>query len=114
MCQQGAGWLVPPSAVFARGRKTGRYRERKPGAAATGRTTSRCVGELLHAAADVTPAASVSRPGRIAGLSVTMLSTSVSTPPHSYALLVTAGLEDVAAASIAELLPGLTIRVLLC
>ena len=49
-----------------------------------------------------------------AGRSVTMLSTSVSTAPHSYALLVTAGLEDVAAASIAELLPGLTIRVLLC
>ena len=43
-----------------------------------------------------------------------MLSTSVSTSPHSYALLVTAGLEDVAAASIAELLPGLTIRVQLC
>ena len=64
--------------------------------------------------ADVTPAASVSRPGRIVGLSVTMLSTSVSTSPHSYALLVTAGLEDVAAASIAELLPGLTIRVQLC
>ena len=43
-----------------------------------------------------------------------MLSTSVFAPPHSYALLVTAGLEDVAAASITELLPGLTIRVLLC
>ena len=37
---------------------------------------------------------------------------STSAPPHSYALLVTAGLEDVAAASIAELLPGLSIRVL--
>ena len=31
---------------------------------------------------------------------------------RSYALLVTAGLEDVAAASITELLPGLSIRVL--
>ena len=113
MCQQGAGWLVAPSSLggFRGGAKRGRYF--KPGAAATGRTTPRCVGELLHAAG-VTRAASVSRPGRIAGLSVTMLSTSVSTPPHSYALLVTAGLEDVAAASIAELLPGLTIRVLLC
>ena len=42
----------------------------------------------------------------------TMPSPSTSAPPHSYALLVTAGLEDVAAASIAELLPGLSIRVL--
>ena len=41
-----------------------------------------------------------------------MPSPSTSAPPHSYALLVTAGLEDVAAASIAELLPGLNIRVL--
>jgi hypothetical protein len=41
-----------------------------------------------------------------------MPSPSTSAPPHSYALLVTAGLEDVAAASIAELLPGLSIRVL--
>lgn len=50
-------------------------------------------------------------PTRRDALNLTM-PPSTSAPPHSYALLVTAGLEDVAAASIAELLPGLSIRVL--
>ena len=114
MCQQGAGWLVAPSPLggFRGGRKTRTLCAQRPTPAVRG-TTPRCVGELPAAAGHASPAARAV-PERIAGLSVAMLSTSVSAPPHSYALLVTAGLEDVAAASIAELLPGLTIRVLLC